>query len=85
VCKGRIVLDLRARAELDPFIVAAQHRTEPDTGIGLEAHAADHAGVLGNPVTAVGRQLRRMPSSSKIAIHALATSNIQSARTNFAR
>ena len=29
----RVVLDLRALAELDPFIVAAQHRAEPDAGV----------------------------------------------------
>ena len=28
-----IVLDLRALAELDPLVVAAQHRAEPDAGI----------------------------------------------------
>src|SRR5262249_23573873 len=55
----RIVLDLRALAELDPLVVAAQHRAEPDAGIALEAHAADHARALRDPVAAVGRQLRR--------------------------
>ena len=37
----RVVLDLRALAELDPFVVAAQDRAEPDAGFGLEPHAAD--------------------------------------------
>ena len=38
-----VVLDLRALAELDPFVVTAQHRVEPDAGIGLEPHPPDHA------------------------------------------
>ena len=33
----RIVLDLRALAEFDPLVVAAQHRAEPDAAIGLAA------------------------------------------------
>ena len=30
-----VVLDLRAFAELDPLVVAAQHRAEPDAGLAL--------------------------------------------------
>src|SRR4051794_6942766 len=45
-----IVLDLRALAEFDPFVVAAQHRSEPHARIRLEAHAPDDGRALGNPV-----------------------------------
>src|SRR5262249_38677317 len=45
-----IVLDLRALAELDPFVVAAQHRSEPHTRVGLEPHAPDDRCALRNPV-----------------------------------
>src|SRR6185312_378386 len=37
----RIVLNLRALTEHDPFVVAPQDRTEPDAGFGLEPHATD--------------------------------------------
>ena len=29
-----VVLDLRALPEFDPLVVPAQHRAEPDTGVG---------------------------------------------------
>src|SRR5215831_2262840 len=46
----RVVLDLRTFADLDPLVVAAQHRAEPDAGVDLEPHAPDHARALGNPM-----------------------------------
>ena len=42
-----VVLDLRALAELDPFIVAAHDRVEPDAGIVLQPHLADHRDPVG--------------------------------------
>ena len=54
----RIVLDLRALAELDRFVIAAQHRAEPDAGIELEPHFADHGRVRRDPKAARFRQFR---------------------------
>ena len=51
----RVVLDLRALAELDPLVVAAQHRAEPDAGVELEPHLADQRRVLGDISTPKGR------------------------------
>ena len=45
----RIVLDLRALAELDPFVVPAEHRTPPDTAIRFEPDPADQDGGFGDP------------------------------------
>src|SRR5262249_34461182 len=61
----RVVLDLRALAELDPIVVAAQDRAEPDAGIGLEAHPADHGRGVGHPIAPVGRQFRPLPVKLK--------------------
>src|SRR5438270_3411496 len=59
--KRGIVLDLRALAELDPFVVATQNRAEPHAGIALQAHAPDHGCALGNPVAAGGGKVRSQP------------------------
>src|SRR6185295_8099031 len=48
-----IVLNLRTRPDVDPFIVAAEYRAPPDANIGMKAHAPDHRGGLGDPVKAV--------------------------------
>jgi hypothetical protein len=53
-----VVLDLRASAGLDSLIVAAKHRTVPDAYIGMESHTPDYRRGLGDPVKAVGRELR---------------------------
>src|SRR6266568_6168093 len=45
-------------ADLDPFIVAAQDRAEPDAGVGLQAHPADDGGGFRHPIAVIGRQLR---------------------------
>ena len=66
----RVVLDLRALAELDPLVVAAQHRVEPDAGVGLEPHAPDHDRAVGDPIAPVGRQVRRLAIKLEIAIAA---------------
>src|SRR5262245_14635792 len=52
-----IVLHLAALADLDPFVVAAQDRAEPNAGEGLEPHASDHRCILGDPAASVRRQL----------------------------
>src|SRR5262249_40885828 len=51
--QGRVVLNLRTLAQLDPLVVAAQHRTEPDAGVSLEPHAADQHRGLGDPVATI--------------------------------
>src|SRR5262249_25604056 len=56
----RVVLDLGALAQLDPLVVPAQHRVEPNAGVGLEPHAPNDDGTLGDPITAIRRQLRRL-------------------------
>ena len=56
----RVVLDLGALAQLDPLVVPAQHRVEPDAGVGLEPHAPNDDGAIGDPITAIRRQLRRL-------------------------
>ena len=50
----RIVLNLAALAELDPFVVATEHRPEPDAGVGLQPHPPDHGCAVGDP-TASGK------------------------------
>src|SRR5579862_3395562 len=54
----RIVLDLRALAELVPFVVAAQHRAEPHTGVELQPHLADQRRVRRDPIAAGFRKFR---------------------------
>src|SRR5262249_17017981 len=58
---GRTILNIGALADLDPFIVAAQHRAEPDAGAGLQAYATDHARCFGDEIIAVGRKIGRLP------------------------
>ena len=54
---GRIVLHVGAFADLDPFIVAAQHRAEPDARRTQEANLADDDGGVGNEVVSVRGQI----------------------------
>ena len=58
---GRIVLHVRTFADLDPFIVAAQHRAEPDARRAQQPHLADHGRGVGDEVVAVGGKLGRLP------------------------
>src|SRR6516165_10861554 len=53
-----IVLNLRALAELDPFVVAAQDRAKPDAGIALKPHLADQGRRRRDPIAALLRQFR---------------------------
>src|SRR5450830_1803753 len=55
-----IILDLRALAELDPFVVAAQHRAEPDARLRLQPHAADQRGRVGDVILALAWKFRRL-------------------------
>ena len=59
-----IVLDLAPRADLDPLVIAAQHRAVPNADIGMEPHAPDDGGGLGDPIKAICRKLRSLPVSS---------------------
>ena len=58
---GAIVLDVGALAELDPFVVAAQHRAEPDAGALLQSHLADHGCGVGDEKIAVGGKIGPLP------------------------
>src|ERR1700745_3003690 len=60
VCSTALSWSCEPPADLDPLIVAAQHGVEPDAGVGLEAHAPDHDGAVGDPIAAVGWQVRRL-------------------------
>ena len=53
-----------AFAELDPFVVAAQHRAPPDARVLLQPHAADHDRGLGDPVGLSAGSSGACPSSS---------------------
>src|SRR5262249_44581781 len=66
--QGAIVLYLRALAELDPFVVAAQHRAEPDAGVAPEPDTADQRRAVGDPVAPVGGKLRLL--TVKLVDHA---------------
>ena len=55
-----IVLDLRPLAELDPFIVAAQNRAEPDTGLSLKPHTADQHRGIGDVKSALAGKFGRL-------------------------
>src|SRR6516165_7311028 len=55
--QGGIVLDLRPLAELDPFIVAAQHRAEPDAGVNFEPDFPDQRGSRRDPIAPFFRKL----------------------------
>jgi len=52
----RIILDLGPRAELDPFVIAAQDRTKPDAGIGFQPYLPDEGRRRRYPITAFLRQ-----------------------------
>jgi len=56
-----IILHVRAFADLDPFIVAAQHRAEPDARRTQQAHLADHGRGVGDEEIAVGGQFGPLP------------------------
>src|SRR5262249_36504377 len=45
-----VLLDIAVSAELDQFVVAADHRAEPDTCGAAEAHPTDQHGIRRNPV-----------------------------------
>ncbi len=52
------LLDVRPRADDDRLVVAPQHRAEPYADVAPEPDVADQAGVGGDPVMTLGRQLR---------------------------
>src|SRR5262249_44089253 len=52
-----IVLHLAAFADLDPLVVAAQDRAEPDAGMAPEPNAADDSRGFRDPIAAVGGQV----------------------------
>src|SRR5436190_13385137 len=56
--QGGVVLDLRALAEFDPLIIAAQYRTEPDTGVPFEPHLTDQGRSRRDPILAGLREFR---------------------------
>src|SRR5262249_20158727 len=58
---GRAVLHVRAFADLDPFIVAAQDGAGPDPGAGPQPYAADHSRGLRDEIIAVGGKVGRLP------------------------
>src|SRR4051812_47202633 len=58
---GRIVLHVGILADLDPLIVAAQHRAEPYAGGILEPDAADHRGGVGDEIVSVAGKSGRLP------------------------
>src|SRR6266540_3955133 len=55
---GGIVLHVGAFADLDPFIVAAQHRAEPHAGRIQKAHLADHDGGICDEIVSVSGEFR---------------------------
>src|SRR5260221_5052238 len=72
---GRIVLHIGAFADLDPLIVAAQHRAEPDAGLLQKPHLADDIGGLRNEVITACRKVWSLAvefvdrHSKKVSIH----------------
>ena len=58
VWQVRIVLHVGAFADLDPLIVAAQHRAEPDAGRVQKAHLADHDGGIRDEIVSVRGEFR---------------------------
>ncbi len=58
--KRAVVLHVGALADVDQFVVAAQHRTEPHAGIQTQPHIADHLGAVSNEIVSV-RTLRGPP------------------------
>mmetsp|Transcript_41616 Transcript_41616/g.97794 ORF Transcript_41616/g.97794 Transcript_41616/m.97794 type:complete len:294 (-) Transcript_41616:1168-2049(-) len=51
--QDRAILDVAAAADVQGRAVAAQHRVEPDAGVGLQGHAADHRSTRRHPGRAV--------------------------------
>ena len=58
---GRIVLNVGILADLDPFVVAAQHRPEPHARGVMETDLADHRCRVGNEVVSAGGKFGRLP------------------------
>ena len=58
---GGIVLHVGAFADLDPLIVAAQHRAEPHAGRILEAHLADHDRGIRDEIVSVRGKIGPLP------------------------
>ncbi len=58
---GRIVLDVGAFADLDPFIVTAQHRAEPHAGAAEQANLADQGRGISDKIIAVRGEFRALP------------------------
>ncbi len=56
-----VVLHIGALTDLDPFVVAAQHRAEPDTRLLQQTDLADHIGRVGDKVISAGRKIRSLP------------------------
>ena len=57
---GAIVLHVGAFADLDPLIVAAQHRAEPHAGRIQKAHLADHDGGICDEIISVCGEFRSL-------------------------
>src|SRR5439155_26571865 len=55
---GRIVLHVGAFADLDPLVVAAQHRAEPHAGRIQKAHLADHGSGICDEIVSVSGEFR---------------------------
>src|SRR5262249_30886700 len=49
-----VLLNVRAFADLDPFVVAAQARAVPTAGVALEPYGADADGALGDQIPLIG-------------------------------
>jgi hypothetical protein len=58
---GRIVLHVGVLTDLDPLVVAAEHRAEPYARLAVQAHLADDGGRLGNEIMAVSGELGPLP------------------------
>ena len=65
-----VFLDVRARADGHPFIVAAQHAAEPDVGVFLQRDAANQLSVGRDPIAAAWRQARRGGSAECLRLSA---------------
>ncbi|MNG25070.1 hypothetical protein D3C84_1098720 [compost metagenome] len=59
------VLDVAVLADMDQFVVAAQHGAEPDAGAGVQAHLAHQGGGGGGPAVGMGFDL----GGSKAVFH----------------
>src|SRR6476661_10588751 len=58
---GCVILHIGVFADLDPLVVAAQHRAEPNAGAIEQANPADHRGSVGDEVVSVCREFGRLP------------------------